>query len=50
MSTTRRVDDSRFTTRSIRLALAAAVIAPLAACYVVPIDPRTGQGYPVGTT
>ncbi len=31
----------------LRLAIAAAAIAPLAACYVVPIDPRTGQGYPV---
>jgi len=35
-----------------RLALSAALTtagAILSACYVVPIDPRTGQGYPIGT-
>jgi hypothetical protein len=31
-----------------RLVLAAALTAALSACYVVPIDPRTGQGYPLG--
>lgn len=31
-----------------RLAVVLALSAPLAACYVVPIDPRTGQGYPIG--
>ena len=36
------------TSRFTRLMLAAAVFTPLAACYVVPVDPRTGQGYPIG--
>jgi hypothetical protein len=31
-----------------RLLLCGAVGALLTACYVVPIDPRTGQGYPIG--
>lgn len=30
-----------------RLALAALLTGSLAACYVVPIDPKTGQGYPI---
>lgn len=36
--------------RLTRLAVAAAVAAGLAGCYVVPIDPRTGQAYPVATS
>jgi hypothetical protein len=35
--------------RTTLLAGAVAAGAMLSACYVVPIDPRTGQGYPVGT-
>ena len=35
-------------TRLATLALAAATAATLAACYVVPVDPRTGQAYPIG--
>lgn len=30
-----------------RLALPALLAGALSACYVVPIDPRTGQGYPI---
>jgi hypothetical protein len=33
-----------------RLAVAAALAAGLAGCYVVPIDPRTGQAYPVASS
>jgi hypothetical protein len=33
--------------RVFKLGLVAALGAGLAACYVVPIDPRTGQGYPL---
>lgn len=36
-------------TRAATLALLCACAAGLAACYVVPIDPRTGQAYPVGS-
>lgn len=36
-----------FTTRFAQSTLAALVAATLSACYVVPIDPRTGQGYPI---
>ena len=36
-----------FTTRFAQTTLAALVAATLSACYVVPIDPRTGQGYPI---
>jgi len=43
MSSTR----TRTTPRSALLATAVAAGALLSACYVVPIDPRTGQGYPV---
>jgi hypothetical protein len=35
-------------TRLATLALAAATVAALAGCYVVPVDPRTGQAYPIG--
>ena len=37
--------------RSMRLAkitLVTATAAALAGCYVVPVDPRTGQAYPIG--
>ena len=40
---------SRAFSRGALLALAVAVAGSLAGCYVVPIDPRTGQGYPIGT-
>ena len=43
MSTSRSRALSRVTTSAI----AAAVAAALAGCYVVPIDPRTGQAYPI---
>lgn len=33
---------------AIRLALGASSLAALSACYVVPIDPRTGQPLPTG--
>jgi hypothetical protein len=33
-----------------RLAIASAAVAGLAGCYVVPIDPRTGQAYPVASS
>jgi len=36
--------------RAARFVFAAALAAALSACYVVPIDPRTGQGYPIVRT
>ena len=33
--------------RALNAASLLAVVASLSACYVVPIDPRTGQGYPI---
>jgi hypothetical protein len=35
--------------RSRTLALATVAALGLSACYVVPIDPRTGQGYPIAS-
>lgn len=35
------------TPRSRHLAIATLAAVALSACYVVPIDPRTGQGYPI---
>lgn len=43
MTTTRHPIPQRVAT----LALAATLSAALSACYVVPVDPRTGQGYPI---
>jgi hypothetical protein len=43
MSTPRSHAASRFAT----LAVTAAVASTLAACVVVPVDPRTGQAYPI---
>jgi hypothetical protein len=36
-------------TRLATFALAATTAAALAGCYVVPVDPRTGQAWPIGT-
>lgn len=36
--------------RPVRLLLAAPLAAALAGCYVVPLDPRTGQPYPPSPT
>ncbi|NKI94328.1 hypothetical protein [Rhizobacter sp. SG703] len=38
---------SRASQAAVLLAVAVSLTASLSACYVVPIDPRTGQGYPV---
>jgi hypothetical protein len=38
---------SRALNATALLAVAASLTASLSACYVVPIDPRTGQGYPI---
>lgn len=38
---------ARRSSRPLLIAACAAMLAGLPACYVVPIDPRTGQAYPV---
>lgn len=41
---------NRFNPHPVAATLAAALsVASLSGCYVVPIDPRTGQGYPIAT-
>jgi hypothetical protein len=45
----RASEDRMPASHSRTLALAAVAALGLSACYVVPIDPRTGQGYPITT-
>lgn len=47
MSTSLSHSPNNVPQRAFSFATTAALVAALSACYVVPIDPRTGQGYPI---